>query len=256
MNTKLAFGAILALPLVAAGCAREPEPEPTVVAVVPGPEQACAERAAQIPGLDPATLLATPVSSTKTGATVYAVDASGASYTCVVEFDGTVSSFAAGSGPNRSAGLAYEARRADLRQVRSRVMPLHRFSLRVYYEDTDLAGIVYHANYLKYFERARTEALIALGVDQAALKARAGVVFAVRRLAVEYRRPARFQEQLVVTTAAAAIGAARVDLEQAVWRDQTLLVETRATIVCLGPEGRAARLPAEVRAALAELGAP
>ena len=95
MNTKLAFGAILALPLVVGACARQPEPEPVTVAVVAGPEQACAERAAGLAGLDPAAVTATPVSLTKTGATVYAVDAGGVSYTCVVEIDGTVSSFAA-----------------------------------------------------------------------------------------------------------------------------------------------------------------
>ena len=75
--------------------------------------------------------------------------------------------------------------------------------MRVYYEDTDLAGIVYYANYLKFIERGRTEALIALGVDQAALKAETGIVFAVRRVEADFLAPARFQDQLVVTTALA-----------------------------------------------------
>lgn len=131
---------------------------------------------------------------------------------------------------------------------------MHNYSLRVYYEDTDLAGIVYYANYLKFIERGRTEALIALGVDQAALKAASGVVFAVRRVEVDFLSPARFQDQLVVTTALAALSGARVDLDQEVRRDGTLLARARVGLVALGADGRPARLPAAVRDALAALG--
>ena len=74
------------------------------------------------------------------------------------------------------------------------------YRLRVYYEDTDAGGIVYYANYLKFIERARTEALIAAGMSQTELKARLGIVFAVRELAVSYLAPARLEDQLVVTT--------------------------------------------------------
>jgi acyl-CoA thioester hydrolase len=129
----------------------------------------------------------------------------------------------------------------------------HRFGLRVYYEDTDLAGIVYYANYLKFIERARTEALIGLGIDQATLKAATGIVFAVARLEIDYRAPARFQDRLEVTTAAERITGARADLNQCVWRGATLLVAARVRIVALDAAGRAARLPADVRAALAHL---
>ena len=69
---------------------------------------------------------------------------------------------------------------------------------RVYYEDTDLAGIVYYANYLKFIERARTEWVRGLGVDQVALRAEHGIVFAVRRVEADYLRPARFDDELVV----------------------------------------------------------
>lgn len=129
----------------------------------------------------------------------------------------------------------------------------HRFGLRVYYEDTDLAGIVYYANYLKFIERARTEALIGLGIDQAALKAETGIVFAVARIAVDYRAPARFQDRLEITTEVERIGGAFADLRQRVWRGAAQLVEARVRIVALGPAGRAVRLPADVRAALAHL---
>ena len=73
----------------------------------------------------------------------------------------------------------------------------HRFQVKVYYEDTDLAGIVYYANYLKFIERARTEWVASLGVDQVRLKAEAGIVFAVRRVEADYLRPAKFAEELV-----------------------------------------------------------
>lgn len=132
----------------------------------------------------------------------------------------------------------------------------HEFRLRVYYEDTDLAGIVYHANYLKFIERARTEALIALGVDQAALRADKGVVFAVRRVEADFLAPARFQDELAVLTALEAMGGARVDLRQEVRRGEVVLMRALVRIVALDAAGRPARLPAPARAALARLGAP
>ncbi len=130
----------------------------------------------------------------------------------------------------------------------------HVFRLRVYYEDTDLAGIVYYANYLRFIERARTEALIAMGIDQAAMRARDGVVFAVRRVAVDYLAPARFQDELTVTTVTGRLAGARAELVQEVWRGAELLVRAEVVVVCLGEDGRARRMPAEVRAALGGLG--
>lgn len=126
-----------------------------------------------------------------------------------------------------------------------------RFELRVYYEDTDLAGIVYYANYLRFVERARSEWVRAVGVDQRRLRAEAGLVFAVRRLEADYLRPAVFDDLLEVTTELVELGGARIVLDQAVWRGEERLFAARVVLVCVGPEGRAARLPAEVRAALA-----
>lgn len=129
-------------------------------------------------------------------------------------------------------------------------MSPHQFRIRVYYEDTDLAGIVYYANYLKFIERARTEWVEALGVDQMALKAGPGIVFAVRRVEADYLRPARFGDALVVETALQALTGARIVLEQVVLRAGERLFVAQVTLVCLTAEGHAARLPPDLRARL------
>jgi acyl-CoA thioester hydrolase len=92
----------------------------------------------------------------------------------------------------------------------------HRYTLRVYYEDTDAAGIVYHANYLRYAERARTEALRDLGIPHATLVERYKLMFVVRRIKVDYLRPATLDESLVVVTETLAVGAASTTLRQTV----------------------------------------
>ena len=124
----------------------------------------------------------------------------------------------------------------------------HRFGVKVYYEDTDLAGIVYYANYLKFIERARTEWVGSLGVDQMDLRAREGIVFAVRRVEADYLRPAKFGDDLVVETTLQTLGGARIVLEQVVTRGGERVFVAVVTLVCLGEDGHAARLPAEVRA--------
>jgi acyl-CoA thioester hydrolase len=126
----------------------------------------------------------------------------------------------------------------------------HRWQIRVYYEDTDLAGIVYYANYLRFIERARSEMLREGGVDQAALKRETGVVFAVRRLTAEYHQPARYDDLLEVTTRTISASGARVVLAQDVCRGETLLFAAEVTLACLDAQGRPARLPADVRRTL------
>ncbi|PFG61919.1 acyl-CoA thioester hydrolase [Thioclava sp. ES.031] len=127
----------------------------------------------------------------------------------------------------------------------------HEFPIRVYYEDTDLAGIVYYANYLKFIERGRSEFVRALGVDQIALKADHGVVFAVRRVEADYLRPAKFDDELVITTDLVAETGARFVMEQTVQRDGEVLFTAQVTIVCLNEAGAAQRLPADIRRKLA-----
>ena len=119
----------------------------------------------------------------------------------------------------------------------------HRFQTRVFYEDTDMGGIVYHANYLKFIERARSDWVAGLGVDQRAMLAR-GEIFAVHRIEAEFRAPARFDDRLVVESTPVSVSAARLVLDQRVMRGQACLFAARVTLVCLGPGGRPRRLPA------------
>ena len=128
----------------------------------------------------------------------------------------------------------------------------HSLSLRVYYEDTDLAGIVYYANYLKFIERGRSEWVRALGVDQAALRRDTGIVFAVRHLEADYLRPAVFDDWLTVTTSVQPITGTRIVLDQAVLRDDVTLFSARVTLVPISADGRAARLPADLRQRLSQ----
>jgi len=127
----------------------------------------------------------------------------------------------------------------------------HQFTIRVYYEDTDLAGIVYYANHLKFIERARTEWVSGLGIDQMALREKDGIVFAVRRVEADYLRPAKFGDDLLVETALLSLGGARLVLEQVISRAGERLFVAVVTLVCLGEDGHAVRLPATVRAKLA-----
>jgi len=122
--------------------------------------------------------------------------------------------------------------------------------IRVYYEDTDLAGIVYYANYLKYIERGRTEFLRDRGVDQMALKAETGVVFAVRHLEADYIKPARMDDLLDVTTEVTSAQKARLVMTQEVSRDGELLFKAVVTLVCLNDTGRPSRIPADISALL------
>ncbi len=130
---------------------------------------------------------------------------------------------------------------------------LHRFPVRVYYEDTDAAGMVYYANYLKFAERARTELLRRLGFDHVALGRAAGVVFAVRRCVVAYRRPAKLDDLLEVVTRLVALGGASARIEQVVRRDDDDLVRLDVDLALVAPNGRPARLPPAMRSALGPL---
>ena len=113
----------------------------------------------------------------------------------------------------------------------------HTFALRVYYEDTDLAGVVYYANYLKFIERARSEWVRALGIDQTQLRAEHGLIFAVRRVEADYLRPARFDDVLTVQTTRHSQTGARLVLGQTVRRGAETLFTARVTLVCLTAAG-------------------
>ena len=126
----------------------------------------------------------------------------------------------------------------------------HELPVHVYYEDTDLAGIVYYANYLRFIERGRTEWVRTLGVDQTRLKAE-GVVFAVRRVEADYLAPAQFADDLIVTTQATGATAARLIVWQKVLRGQQVLFTARVTLVALSNSGAPVRLPGDMRQKIA-----
>jgi acyl-CoA thioester hydrolase len=126
---------------------------------------------------------------------------------------------------------------------------LHRFSVRVYYEDTDAGGIVYHAAYLHFAERARTEMLRAQGFDHVGLQREHGILFAVRRCTIEFMAPARLDDLLMVETRPLRLGGARMVLEQKVIRDETVLVVLEVELAVLARQDlRPRRLPEAVRA--------
>lgn len=117
--------------------------------------------------------------------------------------------------------------------------------LRIYYEDTDAGGLVYHSNYLNYLERARTEYLRALGVEQDNLSRDHGMIFAVRAVEIQYRLPARFNDRLRVTVGRPVARGASADFTQGIYRDDSLLTDATVRIVCLDTGSlRPRRLPA------------
>jgi acyl-CoA thioester hydrolase len=129
-----------------------------------------------------------------------------------------------------------------------------RFSLRIYYEDTDFSGFVYHARYLHFFERGRTEALRDAGIDQRRLFESEGGPFAfvVRRLSIEYHQPARMDDDLVVETRITAMGAATLDMHQRLLRGETCLAEATVLVAHLA-RGRPKRLDPALKSQLVAL---
>jgi acyl-CoA thioester hydrolase len=135
--------------------------------------------------------------------------------------------------------------------------PRHLFAVRAYYEDTDLSGIVYHANYLRWFERARSDLLRLLEIDQrSAVEAGEGA-YAVADLHIRYARPARLDDTVVIETRCVELGAASVKIRQRATRadgteDGELIAEQTARVGFIDPEGRPRRQPAAWRAAFAQ----
>ena len=119
----------------------------------------------------------------------------------------------------------------------------HRFALTVYFEDTDTAGIVYYANYLKFMERARSDMLRAVGVDQRAAQEAGEGVYAVAEVAIRYRRPAQLGDDLLVVSTVEQVRAASVVIHQRVMRGSELLADARVTAAFLDPGNRPKRQP-------------
>jgi acyl-CoA thioester hydrolase len=132
---------------------------------------------------------------------------------------------------------------------------VHLLPIRVYYEDTDFSGAVYHANYLKFCERARSDCLRLLGIHQGAhwheTEARMG--FVVRRMVCEFLKPAHIDDILEVETRLVEARGARMDLDQRIAKDSAALFEARVTVALVDGRGRPRRLPQDIAAALGSL---
>ncbi|PKO84993.1 MAG: tol-pal system-associated acyl-CoA thioesterase [Betaproteobacteria bacterium HGW-Betaproteobacteria-11] len=133
---------------------------------------------------------------------------------------------------------------------------MHSLPVRVYYEDTDCAGIVYYANYLHFLERGRTELLRALGHDQNVLM-QEGIAFAVRSVNAEFFLPAKLDDLLTVETTVAALGRAQVSFAQRIVRDAQTLLEANIRVACLDPaRGKPVAMPRGIYRQLTGLAAP
>src|ERR1700690_3578446 len=136
------------------------------------------------------------------------------------------------------------------RRRRTAMSDVHRFVMRVYYEDTDAAGIVYYANYLKFAERARTEMMRDSGSSHGDMMETFDSAFAVSRCEVDYLKPAMLDDLLSIETRVLEVGGAVVRLDQRVLREGELLARLTIRIACLNRKGRPQRLPEPVRVAL------
>ncbi len=124
---------------------------------------------------------------------------------------------------------------------------MHEFALRVYIEDTDMGGIVYHANYLKFVERARSEMLRGLGISQIDLNQKYDLLFVVRKMTCDYILPARYDDELIVETSVKKLRRASVIFQQDVKRGDELLFQAEVVVVAVGAQMRAIALPDELR---------
>jgi acyl-CoA thioester hydrolase len=123
----------------------------------------------------------------------------------------------------------------------------HTLPIRVYYEDTDAAGIVYHASYLRFAERGRTEMLRDAGFEHAQILKDRGVAFTVISMQINFKSPAKLDELLDVKTRVVSVGGASMEMAQAIYRGEALLAEMSLKIACIDKTGKAARLPEAVR---------
>ena len=129
----------------------------------------------------------------------------------------------------------------------------HYFPVRVYYEDTDLSGIVYHANYLKWFERARSDLLRLLGIDQRAAQEAGEGAYAVAELTIRYLAPAKLDDAVIIDSRANELRAASCRLHQRAFRGAELLCEQHVRVGFIGTDGKPKRQPGAWRSAFATL---
>jgi acyl-CoA thioester hydrolase len=128
------------------------------------------------------------------------------------------------------------------------------FPVRIYFEDTDSGGVVYHSNYLKFMERARTEWLRSVGIDQHHLKYHAHIMFVVHRIDIQYKLPARFNDDLVVKSELLEIGSSKIEFRQMIYRDEEMLIDANVDIACIDSEKfKPVRIPSTVKQTMESL---
>jgi acyl-CoA thioester hydrolase len=125
---------------------------------------------------------------------------------------------------------------------------IHHWPIRIYYEDTDSGGVVYHSNYLKYMERARTEWLRDFKVDQKALKDNLNLMFVVHEIDIKFIRPAVFNDEIEVQTKLEKLGSVKIELEQKIFRSSELLIESRVVVASVNSFSmKPMRIPNEIK---------
>ena len=125
---------------------------------------------------------------------------------------------------------------------------VHHWPIRIYYEDTDSGGVVYHSNYLKYMERARTEWLRDFKVDQKALKDNLNLMFVVHEIDIKFIRPAVFNDEIEVQTKLEKLGSVKIELEQKIFRSSEILIESRVVVASVNSISmKPMRIPNEIK---------
>ena len=126
--------------------------------------------------------------------------------------------------------------------------------IRIYFEDTDSGGVVYHSNYLKFMERARTEWLSALGIDQRHLKQDKHIMFVVHRIDIQYKLPARFNDNLIVKSEFKDIGSSKIEFRQMIYRENEMLIDASVDVACIDSEKfKPVRIPPTIKQAMESL---
>ena len=128
------------------------------------------------------------------------------------------------------------------------------FPIRIYFEDTDSGGVVYHSNYLKFMERARTEWLRSINIDQRYLKHQEHIMFVVHRIDIQYKLPARFNDDLIVKSELIEIGSSKIEFRQMIYRNDEMLIDASVDIACIDSEKfKPVRIPSAVKQTMESL---
>ena len=126
--------------------------------------------------------------------------------------------------------------------------------IRIYFEDTDSGGVVYHSNYLKFMERARTEWLRSIGIDQRHLKQDHQIMFVVHRIDIQYKFPARFNDDLIVKSELKDIGSSKIEFRQMIYRNDEMLIDASVDIACIDSEKfKPVRIPPTIKQTMESL---